>query len=73
MSIPTEWGLPFEFPLFPYEFVVGIENDEVVDICGWDEVLLAPCPGVDGPASEEDDVRAADVGGVAVAGKRRGA
>lgn len=68
MPVPAQGGLPLEFTLLPHKLILRIQNDKVVDVGGRDEVLFASGSGVYAPAAEEDDVGAADVGGVAVTG-----
>ena len=73
MAVTTEGRLAFEFPFLPDQFVICVENNEVVDIRRRNEVLLASCSRINGPSSEEYDVRTADVGRVSVAGQGRSA
>lgn len=71
VSVPAQWRLSLEFALLPNQLIIGVQHDEVVDVCRRNEVLLAPSSRVYTPASEKDDIRTADVGTMAIAGKRR--
>ena len=72
MSVSAQRRLPLEFPLLPYQLVVCIQHDEVVDVRRRDEILLPPCPWVYRPSSEENNVRTWNIGCVAVSLERRG-
>lgn len=71
MTVPAQWGLTFEFAFLPNQLVLCVENYEVVNICWWNEVLLATGTRVDAPPTEEDDVRSTDVRSMAVSRERR--
>ena len=66
VTISTQWWLSFEFSFFPDELVIGIENNKVINICRRNEILLSSCPWVDAPSSEEDNIRAANIGSMAI-------
>ena len=70
MPISTQWWLPLELPLLPNQLIIRIQDDEVIDVRRRNEVLLSSCTGIYTPAAEEDDVGAADVGGVTVSWER---
>ena len=66
MTIPAQRWLTLEFSLFPNEFIVGIQHDEVVNVGRGNEVLLTSGSRVDAPASEEYDVWSTNVSGMSV-------
>lgn len=70
MSVSAQRRLPLKFALFPYQLVLCVQHNEVVDVGGRDEILLTSCAGIYIPTAEEDDIGAADIGGVAVSGQR---
>ena len=71
VTITTQRRLTLEFTFLPNKLVVCVEDDEVVDVWRWDEILFSSCAWVDRPSTEEDDIGSADVGSVSVSWKRR--
>lgn len=57
VAVSTQGWLALESSFLPNELVLGVEDNEVVNICWGDKVLFPSRPGVVAPASEEYDVR----------------
>ena len=72
MPVSAQWGLSLEFPFFPNQFIVCVQNNEVVYI-GWrNKILLSSGSRVYAPASEENDIWATNICSMTVTRKRRG-
>lgn len=70
MAVSAQRRLPFELSFFPNQFIVSVEDDEVVNVCRRDEILFSSCARVDGPPSEEDNIRPADISSVPITRER---
>lgn len=71
MSISAQWWLALEFSFFPYELVVCIQYNKVINISWRNKILLASCSRIDTPSTEKDDVRSTYIGSVTISWKRR--
>lgn len=71
MSIPTQWWLALKFSFLPYEFVVSIQYNKIIDVCWRNKVLFSSCSRIYTPSTKKDNIRATNVGSMTISWKRR--
>ena len=70
VTVSAQRWLAFKFSLLPHQFVVCVQDNEIVDVSGRNEILLPTGSWIDAPTSKEDDIGATDVGCMTVSGQR---